>query len=104
MIALIDYGCGNIQAFAHIYKRLNIPFRVVKSENELANIKKIILPGVGSFDWAMAKLNESGLREELDELLVEWISRKFVHQAILGLGASSSCYRMACVTQNIHYL
>ena len=70
MIALIDYGCGNIQAFAHIYKRLNIPFRVVKSENELANIKKIILPGVGSFDWAMAKLNESGLREEIDELVV----------------------------------
>ena len=71
MIALVDYGCGNIQAFAYIYKRLNVPFRVIRSENELANAKKIILPGVGAFDWAMTRLNESGLREMLDELVLE---------------------------------
>ena len=71
MIALIDYGCGNIQAFAHIYKRLNVPFRVVRSKSELANAKKFILPGVGAFDWAMSRLEESGLREMLDELVLE---------------------------------
>jgi len=71
VIALIDYGCGNIQAFAHIYKRLNVPFRVIRSENELSDAKKIILPGVGAFDWAMSMLNESGLRETLDELVLE---------------------------------
>ena len=32
---------------------------------------KIILPGVGSFDWAMQKINSSGMREKLDELVIE---------------------------------
>ena len=63
MITLVDYGLGNIQAFANIYKRLNIPVSVAKSASELELSEKIILPGVGAFDWAMTKLNNSGMRD-----------------------------------------
>lgn len=70
MITLIDYGLGNIQAFANIYKRLNIPARTASSATELADAEKLILPGVGAFDWAMTLLNESGMRERLEELVV----------------------------------
>lgn len=71
MIAIIDYGVGNIKAFANVYKNLNIPFKVAKSNNNLIDITKIILPGVGSFDHAMQSLQDSGMREKLDELVLD---------------------------------
>lgn len=70
MISIVDYGVGNIQAIVNIYKRLNIPVRRSRTAKELAGAEKIILPGVGSFDWAMARLDQSGMRAALDELVV----------------------------------
>lgn len=71
MITLVNYGLGNIQAFANIYKRLNIPLMIASSPEDLSHAEKIVLPGVGSFDWAMTRLNETGLRERLDELVLQ---------------------------------
>jgi imidazole glycerol-phosphate synthase subunit HisH len=70
MIALVNYGLGNIQAFEHIYSRLNLPVVIASTPSELRAATRIILPGVGSFDWAMRRLNDSGLRECLDELVL----------------------------------
>lgn len=70
MIALVDYGLGNILAFVNIYKRLNISVAVANTVDQLAQADKIILPGVGAFDWAMARLNESGMRGCLDDLVM----------------------------------
>jgi len=70
MVTLVDYGLGNIQAFAHIYQRLNIPVEVAKTADQLAKAEKLVLPGVGAFDWAMTRLNDSGLRDTLDELVL----------------------------------
>lgn len=70
MISIVDYGVGNIQAIENIYKRLNIPVRRARTAEELVGAEKIILPGVGSFDWAMARLDQSGMRAALDELVL----------------------------------
>lgn len=70
MITIVDYGLGNIRAFTNIYKRLNIPVTVAATAGELAKAQKIILPGVGAFDWAMIRLNESGMRSCLDDLVM----------------------------------
>lgn len=70
MIAIVDYGLGNIRAFANIYKRLGIPYLLASDVESLKQATHIILPGVGSFDYAMHKLNESGLRETLDDLVL----------------------------------
>lgn len=67
MIAVVDYGLGNIQAFANIYRRLGIPAITAKSASDLRRASRIILPGVGAFDWAMKRLQESGLRQPLEE-------------------------------------
>lgn len=67
MIALVDYGLGNIQAFANIYRQLGIEVSRACNADDLRAASKIILPGVGAFDWAMTRLNESGLRDVLDE-------------------------------------
>ena len=66
MIAIVDYGLGNVQAFANIYKRLNLDTVLASTAESLQQADRIILPGVGSFDWAMQCLNRSGLRDELD--------------------------------------
>lgn len=71
MITIIDYGVGNIYAFQNVYKRLNIPTKIAKTEKDLAGAEKLILPGVGSFDYAMAQLNNSGMREQLDALVLK---------------------------------
>jgi glutamine amidotransferase len=71
MITLIDYGVGNIFAFQNVYKRLDIPTKIAKTQEDLSDAKKLILPGVGSFDYAMLQLNASGMREKLDDLVLE---------------------------------
>lgn len=71
MIAIIDYGSGNIQAIKNIYKKLKIKCKFVSEPSQLDGVNKIILPGVGAFDEAMTQLNESGLREVLDLMVLE---------------------------------
>ena len=71
MITIINYGLGNISAFANVYKRLNIPVTIANGKEKLKVARKIILPGVGAFDHAMALLQQSGMRETLDELVLE---------------------------------
>ncbi len=67
MIAIINYGLGNIKAFANVYKNLNIPFTIASRFSELKYATKLILPGVGAFDHAMELLNNSGMRNELED-------------------------------------
>jgi len=71
MVTLIDYGVGNIFAFQNVYKRLNIATKIAKKWQDLVNAEKLILPGVGSFDYAMSQLNASGMRDILDELVIK---------------------------------
>ena len=71
MITLVNYGLGNIQAFYHIYTRLNLPVVIASNPDQLRGATKLILPGVGAFDWAMQRLNDSGMRSTLDELVLE---------------------------------
>ena len=71
MITIIDYGVGNIFAFQNVFKRLNIPSKIAKCENDLIGSSKLILPGVGHFDYAMSQLNNSGMRDRLDELVLK---------------------------------
>ena len=70
MITIIDYGVGNINAFVNVYKRLNIPTKIAKISADLDDAQKLILPGVGNFDYAMSELIKSGMREKLDELVL----------------------------------
>ena len=70
MIAIVDYGLGNVQAFMDIYKRLNLPVTAARTASELAGAQRIILPGVGAFDWAMGRLIASGMRDKLDEMVI----------------------------------
>lgn len=67
MIVIVDYGCGNLNAFINSFKRLNKKAIVATKREHLRNAKNIILPGVGSFDHVMKSFNNSGLREEVEK-------------------------------------
>lgn len=71
MIAIIDYGLGNVRAFVNVYKKLNISCKIVKKKDDLGGATKMILPGIGAFDHAMELLQESGMREVLDDLALK---------------------------------
>ena len=68
-VIIVDYGLGNINAIYTVYKNLDIPVKIVSTSSDLGNARKLILPGVGSFDYAMEKLNKSGMRDTLDNLV-----------------------------------
>jgi len=70
MIAIVDYGIGNIQAFYRIYKQSNYDVILAKTPADLDLATKLILPGVGSFDWAIQRLESSGMRPKLDEMVL----------------------------------
>jgi glutamine amidotransferase len=70
MITIINYGLGNILAFANVYKGLGIPVVVAQRAADLQDATKLILPGVGSFDHAMELLQRSGMRSTLENLVL----------------------------------
>lgn len=70
MIAILDYGLGNVLAFQNVYKRLNVPAKVAPTPQSLQGATKLILPGVGAFDHAMALFNRSGLRAPVEEMVL----------------------------------
>jgi glutamine amidotransferase len=62
MLAVIDYGAGNLRSVVHALNYLGVEsMRVVQSAHELRAADKIILPGVGAFGAGMQKLHEQNL-------------------------------------------
>ena len=67
MITIIDYGLGNVGSIANMLKRIGIKSNISSSISEISNAEKIILPGVGSFDYAINEINQRGLQEVLNK-------------------------------------
>lgn len=67
MIAIVDYGAGNIFSVKNALDFLGIENKLTADAKDLENADQIILPGVGAFPWAMKKLNESGLVPTIKE-------------------------------------
>jgi glutamine amidotransferase len=71
MIKVVDYGVGNIAAFLTVFKRMGIEAHRARNGQEIRAASRLVLPGVGHFDHAMQRLNDSGLRPALDEMVLE---------------------------------
>jgi glutamine amidotransferase len=70
MIKLVDYGVGNIQAFMTLFKSMGLIAQRATAPQEFEGATHLVLPGVGHFDHAMQRLNESGMRPALEELVL----------------------------------
>lgn len=65
MIAIIDYGVGNLFSLGRSLSYLNVDSKVTCDAKEISAADKIILPGVGAFGDAKKKLDERGLSDLL---------------------------------------
>jgi len=83
MIAIVDYGMGNIGSIANMIKKVGYQSKVAHNEAELAGADKVILPGVGAFDAAITKLKELNLFDALNEFAL--VKKKPVLGICLGM-------------------
>ena len=61
MIAIIDYGAGNLFSVQNALNYLGLKNKITSDKADIVNAERLILPGVGAFGDAMEKLNQSGL-------------------------------------------
>ena len=66
MIAIVDYGMGNLGSIRNMLRRIGVASTVTGDADEIASAPKILLPGVGRFDAAMREIEARGLRDVLD--------------------------------------
>ncbi len=71
MIAIIDYGAGNIFSVKNALDYIGAKSALTKEPDDIRNADALILPGVGAFPWAMKKLAESGLVDVIKEEAVK---------------------------------
>ena len=83
MIGIVDYNVSNLGSLLNAFNFLNIESEIVSNPNLLSKYDKIVLPGVGSFDYAMNKLNELGWVNKLHDEIV--IKKKKVLGICLGM-------------------
>jgi len=61
MIGIIDYGAGNTASVENVLIQLQQDYRIVKTESDVMNCEKLILPGVGEASYAIKRLNMNNL-------------------------------------------
>ena len=67
MIVIVDTGLSNVQSVANMVKRIGARPHVTGTPEEVAAADRIILPGVGAFDFGVAALQRGGVAGALDE-------------------------------------
>ena len=71
MTVIIDYGVGNLFSLTSSLKKIGEEAIVSSDKDIISQVDRIILPGVGAFGDAIAKLNESGL----SDIIMEEVSK-----------------------------
>jgi glutamine amidotransferase len=83
VIGIVDYGVGNVRAFENVLRSQHIECIRLKVPSDFHEVSKIILPGVGAFDWAMDRLSDSGMRGALNAAVLS--DRKPVLGVCVGM-------------------
>ena len=82
MIAVIDYGMGNLGSVEKALKTLGAKVKVTDKSSDLKKADKIVLPGVGAFKDAMGSIDRLGISDTLKEAI---LSKKPYLGICLGL-------------------
>lgn len=73
MIAIFDYGAGNLRSVENTLDAIDAQYEIVNDAAGLLAAEKIILPGVGHFGQMLRSLDELGVRETLKERMASGI-------------------------------
>lgn len=87
MTVIVDYHAGNIASIQNMLKKLGVHATITNDAEQVNKASRLILPGVGSFDYGMSKLKELGLLQILNENVVQ----KKVPCLGICLGAQLMC-------------
>ena len=71
MIAIIDYGAGNLRSVANAIDRLGYQPRITSQAGELSEAQAVILPGVGAAGDTMESMRNLGLVEPIKQLIAD---------------------------------
>jgi imidazole glycerol-phosphate synthase subunit HisH len=71
MVAIVNYGLGNLTSILNMHKRLGLQAVITSDPEEIRRADRLLIPGVGHFKKGMDNLNESGLKQLLDELVLK---------------------------------
>ena len=71
MLTIIDYNTGNLGSIKNMLKRLGIPSLITNDKEAIEQAEKLILPGVGHFDYGMQQLQQTGLIPILNKKVLE---------------------------------
>ncbi|MGE5392039.1 MAG: imidazole glycerol phosphate synthase subunit HisH [Deltaproteobacteria bacterium] len=69
MIAIIDYGMGNLASVKNALNKLGYEAIISDDADEILKAERVILPGVGAFEDAIKNLRQRGLDQAIDEVL-----------------------------------
>lgn len=67
MITIVDYDAGNPRSIINMLAYLGHRAELTGDPDRIAKADRLILPGVGKFDWGMGRLHDKGLAAPLDE-------------------------------------
>ena len=67
MLIVINYGVGNLGSISNMFSYLGVGHKVSASPEDVMSAERLLLPGVGAFDFGMSKLNDSGLTSALHQ-------------------------------------
>lgn len=87
MVAVLNYGCGNIASIQRVISYLGYESVTVERPGQLRSARKVILPGVGNFDYGMSALKSRGL----DNYLMEASTKEDVQMLGICLGMQLLC-------------
>lgn len=72
MIAIIDYGLGNLASVQNMFRKIGVKDAVITSDPDvISKADKLLLPGVGAFDSGMMNLENSGLIPTLNRKVLD---------------------------------
>lgn len=71
MIAIVDYGCGNLKSIKNMLDHAGIESAISGDAAALQSASRLILPGIGHFRFAMDSLRECGLVDVLNERVLK---------------------------------
>ena len=69
MIAIIDYGMGNLRSVQKAFEKVGAEAQVTQDAQTIRNATKVVLPGVGAMQPAMERLQSLGLVPVLKEVI-----------------------------------
>ncbi len=81
-IGIIDYGSGNLQSIINALNYLKIPAEIFNNPKDFNSYDKLILPGVGSFEFAIENLKKRGF----SKLIIDLVKSKKIKLLGICLG------------------